>query len=84
MPNALLQFRDLINCVVHLEPLYQPQNDSLLGLLRNSYIENMDYNRDLLGVLEDHDRIKILDIQLNLLGCNPLNHTSLIRWRFEG
>jgi SAM-dependent methyltransferase len=81
--QALSHYRERISVVVHLEPTYLPERTSLVGILRNRYLELNDYNRDLLLLLRQQDEIEILRYQPDCMGLNPLNSTCLIVWRFK-
>ena len=51
--------------------------------MRQRYIEMNDYNRDLLGALQCRgEHIRIVHSEANVLGLNPLNPISVIRWEF--
>jgi hypothetical protein len=52
-------------------------------LMRRRYAELNDYNRDLLSQLQRRSYIRILSIQTNVIGLNPLNPTSVIEWEFS-
>lgn len=82
--NALAQHRDQILAVFHFEPVYEVQDETVLGLLRRGYIESNDYNRDLLSELQGRSDIHITDVESNVFGINPLNPTTVIKWRFAG
>ena len=79
----LAQHRSRIKAVVHLEPAYDPARTSLLGLLRNRYMELNDYNRNLLDVLAGRDDVLILELRRDVFGLNPLNSAHLVAWRFR-
>jgi len=72
-----------INCVVHFEPTVVPERKSLLGMMRNKYMELNDYNRNLISVLVQNKNIEMLEIRTDLFGLMPLNSTNLIAWRFK-
>lgn len=81
--ERLIASRKSISQVLHLEPLYDAEDPtSLLGMLRRRYAEVNDYNRDLLSELRRRDEIQITDVRHDVLGLNPLNPTSVVRWRF--
>lgn len=82
VPDNLRRYRDRIDVVIHLEPIYELHDDSLLGLLRRRYTEQNDYNRDLLSVLEGSADVHLMRTEYDLFGWPPLNPTSLIVWRF--
>lgn len=78
----LVKYKDKIEIVIHLEPLYELSPvDNLLGLLRRSYAEANDYNVDLLSAVKGKAKKKILTIDYDILGSNPLNPTSLLVWK---
>jgi hypothetical protein len=80
--ETLLRYADRIDTVYHLEPAYELQGNSLMGLLRQRYLDLNDYNRDLIGQLKRHaDRIEILDIRKDAIGFNPFNALAWIKWR---
>jgi hypothetical protein len=72
-----------INYVIHFEPTIIEERDSLLGLLRNKYIEMNDYNRNLISVLKNNSSIEIIELKHDIFGLNPLNSTNLIVWKFK-
>ncbi|MGQ0829620.1 MAG: hypothetical protein ACT4ON_14615 [Bacteroidota bacterium] len=75
--------KDKINYVIHLEPTVVNERTSLLGLMRNKYMELNDYNRNLIYVLKERKNIEILELEIDLFGLVPLNTTNLIAWRFK-
>ena len=82
--DTLLRYRENIQAVFHFEPVYELHDETLLGLMRHRYTELNDYNRDLLSQLQRRSYIRILSIQTNMFGLNPLNPTSIIEWKFDG
>lgn len=74
--------------VVHIEPVYEHCDDStLLGLLRQRYIQANGYNRNLVTILHDHEArgtIEILDESPAAFGPNPLLAASVIAWSPRG
>ncbi|MBQ04277.1 hypothetical protein CL673_06155 [Candidatus Bathyarchaeota archaeon] len=77
------KYRQKIACVVHLEPVFEfNDSDTVLGLMRQSYLLTNDYNRDLFTCLKEMG-VKILRTENGLFGPNPLNPTSLIVWQFQ-
>lgn len=72
-----------IATVVHIEPSYVPERHSLLGVLRNRYIEFNDYNRNIIDVLESSSDVEILEVRTDVVGLNPLNSAHAIVWRFR-
>lgn len=81
MPT-LGKYKDKIVEVVHLEPVYELiDKRSTLGMMRQAYILMNDYNTDLLTTLNSM-RVQILRTDIDLIGANPLNPTSLVQWKF--
>jgi hypothetical protein len=73
--------------VVHVEPLYEHCDESLLGLFRRRYIEVNGYNRNLLTILRDHEASGSLHIIREsgpAFGPNPLLAASVIAWAPAG
>jgi len=81
--DNLEKHKDKINYVVHFEPTVVRERTSLLGLLRNKYMELNDYNRNLIDVLKSRDNIEILELQTDVFGFIPLNSSNLIAWKFK-
>lgn len=80
MPT-LIKYRRKISCVIHLEPVFEFNDPSTtLGLMRKSYTLLNDYNKDLFTCLKQMG-VKILKMENDLFGLNPLNPTSLIVWQ---
>ena len=76
------KYRDKIAGVVNLEPVYELIDTNLtLGLMRQAYSLMNDYNTDLLSTLESM-RVQILRTDVDIIGTNPLNPTSLVQWSF--
>ena len=71
--------------VVHIEPVYEHCDPAtLLGLLRQRYIQANGYNRNLLTILHDHERqgsLEIIHEGVPGFGPNPLLAASVIAWR---
>lgn len=80
--DSLRARRDRLRTVVHFEPVFNHGRQDLLGRLRNRYARLNDYNVNLLEVLEMADDITILHRELDVLGNNPLNPSSILVWRF--
>lgn len=80
--DTLLEYRRSIHSVVHFEPLYNPEQKTLLGMLRCRYIESQGYNRDLLPEIRRRREIRVLSEQMDVIGRNPLHPTSIIHWEF--
>lgn len=71
--------------VVHVEPVYEHCDPAtLLGLLRQRYIQANGYNRNLSTILHDHERqgsLEIIHESVPGFGPNPLLAASVIAWR---
>ncbi len=80
--NALGRYRDRIGAVVHFEPLFFPEDNSVLGILRRRYLQYQGYNTDLLSTIEGRREIELLDMRINVIGRNPLLPLSVLAWRF--
>lgn len=80
--TSLLSFKPKV--VIHIEPCYEHcDNSTLLGMLRQRYIEVNDYNCNLVTRLHEHQNlgsIKILYEKRAVFGYNPLLSVSLIAW----
>ncbi len=81
--NALRTQKEKINYVVHIEPSFVKERTSLIGLLRNKYIELNDYNRNLIDLLKSQPDIEILELKTDVFGLVPLNSSNIIAWRFK-
>ncbi len=76
------KYKDKIAEVVHLEPVFELiDKRSTLGQMRQAYTLMNDYNTDLLTSLNSMGA-QILKTEIDLIGANPLNPTSLIHWKF--
>ena len=80
--DELARHVDKIAGVLHFEPLFGSFGRSLLGRLRAAHAEALDYNRDLLGVLEGRHDVHVATCETNVVGINPLNPSSIVRWHF--
>jgi hypothetical protein len=71
--------------VVHFEPCYEHHSDGrLFSLLCQRYIQLNDYNRNMISVLQEAERIGLIEIleeRPNVAGANPLLPTSILTWR---
>lgn len=89
IPNAecfiegLCSVKKNIVTVVNIEPSFLPSRNSLVGCLRNRYIELNDYNKNLFSLLKKRNDIEILDYSEDIFGINPLNSASLAVWKFK-
>lgn len=81
--DGIYSQKHIIDLIINLEPTFLPERTSLVGMLRNRYIELNDYNRDLLEILTNRDDVEIIEYQPDIIGFNPLNPTNLIVWRFK-
>jgi hypothetical protein len=80
----LYRNREKIELVVNLEPSFLSERVSLIGILRNRYIELNDYNRDLISLLSNGEyEVEILEYHPDYIGLNPLNSTNIVVWRFK-
>jgi hypothetical protein len=80
--NGLRSLRPKV--VVHIEPVYEHCDPAtLLGLLRQRYIQANGYNRNLSTILHDHEARGALEIVHDSVpgfGPNPLLAASVIAW----
>ncbi len=81
--KSLEKQKDKIKYVVHFEPTVVKSRTSLLGLMRNKYMDLNDYNRNLIDVLQAHQEIEIIELKTDIFGIVPLNATNLIVWKFK-
>ena len=81
--DVIRSIADEVDCV-HLEPVgWQLETKSGAGSSRE-YAERHDYNRNLVALLraaEAAGDIRIEAILPEAVGANPLNATTMIRWR---
>jgi hypothetical protein len=81
VPRAIAGLAETVRCL-HFEPVgWQVSRDG--GGSSSAYAERHDYNRDLLDVLRAEEAsggLSIDAIELDLVGLNPANTTSLVRW----
>lgn len=84
--NGLIALKPKV--VVHIEPVYEHCDPStLLGLLRQRYIEANGYNRNLSTILHHHERrgsLEIIQESVPGFGPNPLLAASVISWKPRG
>lgn len=80
--NGLRALRPKV--VVHIEPVYEHCDPTtLLGLLRQRYIQANGYNRNLSTILHDHESrgsLEIVHDSVPGFGPNPLLAASVIAW----
>lgn len=82
--KAILANREKVHSVFHLEPAYEVQDDTLLGLMRKRYLDMNDYCRDLMSQLRRREaagEIEIKRVEPDVFGFNPFNCLTLIEWR---
>jgi len=79
----LRRFKDRISTVVHVEPVVELNGEGLLDLFRRRYAEVNDYNRDLLHLIQLQRDLRFEILGTNVIGVNPLNPTSIIRWSYD-
>jgi hypothetical protein len=74
--------------VVHIEPVYEHCDPStLLGLLRQRYIQANGYNQNLSTILHDQEAsgsLEIIHENVPGFGPNPLLAASVIAWKPRG
>jgi len=84
--NGLIALKP--KAVVHVEPVYEHCDPAtLLGLLRQRYIEACRYNRNLSTILHRHEQLGSLEIiqeSVPGFGPNPLLAASVIAWKPRG
>ncbi|QIZ72207.1 class I SAM-dependent methyltransferase [Oxynema aestuarii] len=89
IPNAecfiegLSSVKNNIVTVINIEPSFLPSRHTLVGCLRNRYIELNDYNRNLFSLLKNRNDIEIIHYSEDIFGINPLNSASLAVWQFK-
>ncbi|MGB3492766.1 MAG: hypothetical protein WBA57_08555 [Elainellaceae cyanobacterium] len=81
--DGLEKHREKIDLVVNFEPMQLKSRQTLIGALRNRYIELNDYNRNLIELLQNHPNIEVLEFRPDCIGINPLNPACIIVWRFR-
>jgi hypothetical protein len=81
--NFLEKQKNKIKYVVHFEPTVVNERSTLLGLMRNKYMELNDYNRNLISILKSREDIDIIELKTDIIGLIPLNTTNLIVWKFK-
>lgn len=78
----LRRIKNNVRYVVHIEPTVLPERSTLLGLMRNRYMELNDYNSNLRDILMQASDIELLDVQLDVYGVVPLNSSNIFVWKF--
>lgn len=80
--SGLKSVRSRINCVIHFEPSFLNTRNDELGHIRNRYIMDHDYNRDLVELLQQDPETEITMLKLDALGLNPIHPVNICIWRF--
>jgi SAM-dependent methyltransferase len=78
--DALVAAGSRIGSVFHFEPLHDPDDDSLLALMRRRYDELNDYNRDLAQELRERRDVRVHRLTPDALGLNPLHPVGVAHW----
>lgn len=79
---TLCKYKEKIKKVIHHEPIVELTDDgTLLGMMRRAYTKINDYNTDLLSAIRNAGG-KIIRTEVDIIGANPLNPTSVIEWEF--
>lgn len=81
VPRAIAALAESVRCL-HFEPVGWQATPASGGSSR-AYAEHHDYNRDLLHVLRAEEAaggLRIDEIALDLVGLNPANASTLVRW----
>lgn len=81
--SGLKKYQENIDVVVNFEPTFLSDRHTLIGTLRNRYVELNDYNRNLVDLLHSRDDIEILEFYPDSIGMNPLNPACVIVWKFQ-
>lgn len=82
VPQAVAALADTVRCL-HFEPVGW-QVDGAGTPETRAHAERHDYNRDLISVLRDQEAAGVLaieEIATDVVGLNPVNATTLVRWR---
>jgi SAM-dependent methyltransferase len=79
--DALVAVGSRIRSVYHFEPLHDPTDNSLLGLMRRRYDELNDYNRDLAQELQERQDVRLHRLEADALGLNPLHPVGVAHWQ---
>lgn len=84
VPRAIAGLADTVRCL-HFEPVGWQVGDGTPET--RAHAERHDYNRDLVEVLRAEEAagtLTIEEIATDLVGLNPANATTLVRWRSGG
>lgn len=77
-----IKYKTKIKEVIHLEPTFELYNEStFLGMMRKKYTFMNDHNRDIISSLKSL-KVKFIRLEPCVFGRNPLNPTSIIKWKF--
>ncbi|MDD3896386.1 MAG: class I SAM-dependent methyltransferase [Candidatus Peribacteraceae bacterium] len=79
--QTLSQYFDRLVAVVHMEPIHENCDNTLLGMMRKKYTKMNDYNQDLLSIVQNRNDIEILRNDYDVYGVSPLNPTSVLIWK---
>lgn len=82
MPAAIAGIAASVRCL-HFEPVGWQASEAPSAGTSRAYAEHHDYNRDLLEVLRAEEAaggLRIEAIEPDVLGLNPDNATTLVRW----
>lgn len=80
--EALGRYRHRVAGAIHFEPVYRPDDETLLGVLRRRYLEAQNYNRDLLDEIARRPDLRLVRDEPSVFGSNPLNPTSIVQWEY--
>lgn len=83
MFKVLEKYKNKIKIVIHFEPVYELHDETLLGMMRKAYANAVDYSKNLMSEIKKHSDIKIISVKPDVFGYNPLNSTSIIKWKFK-
>jgi SAM-dependent methyltransferase len=78
----LRKVRNNIRFVIHIEPTVLAERSTLLGMMRNRYMELNDYNFNLRDILRQSADIEILEFSSDVFGVVPLNSSNVLVWKF--
>lgn len=79
--KTLTKYFDRIHTGILLEVVMENYGNTLLDMLRRSYIAANDYNRDVLSVLTQNPKVELLHNDPDIFGLNAFNPTSALVWR---
>ena len=82
MIDALRRHKHKVRRVIHLETVNELHDATLIGLMRQKYLSENDYNIDMLNCFHAESDIRIVAAESNVFGVNPLNPTSILVWEW--